>query len=235
MAKQRYINTKIWEDAWFSELDQIEQLVFIYLLTNPATNISGVYELSLRTICTHTKLEKMLIQEMFERFAKANKVMYVDGWVILKNFLRHQNLKNSKIRSGVEAELGNVPDSILENIGELIEMHGLKPKGDRSYMTHDDSSHLIKLNIIKSNLIKSNTKSPYGEFGRVKLTDEEKNKLDERLGEKNTELLITELDSYIASKGKRYSSHYATILTWARKKLMEHQEKATSKGKKIII
>ena len=61
----------------------------------------------------------------------------------------------------------------------------------------------------------------YGEFQKVKLTAEEFLKLVDRMGEQNTKILIDELDAYIASKGKRYSSHYATILTWARRKTQE--------------
>ena len=77
-------------------------------------------------------------------------------------------------------------------------------------------------------------KRTYGEFAKVLLSEEEHSKLIERMGEKNTSVLIDELDGYIASKGKRYSSHYATILTWARKKLSDHQRQSLSKGKKII-
>jgi hypothetical protein len=66
----------------------------------------------------------------------------------------------------------------------------------------------------------------------VKLSIEEYQKLVEKLGEKNTNILIDELDTYIASKGKRYQSHYATILSWARRKYQEHQkEKLQGKNK----
>ena len=59
-------------------------------------------------------------------------------------------------------------------------------------------------------------KKPYGEFGKVKLSDDEYAKLAERLG-KSREAYIDKLDAYIASTGKRYSSHYATVLNWWRK------------------
>lgn len=55
----------------------------------------------------------------------------------------------------------------------------------------------------------------YGEFNNVKLTKEEYDKL-----EKNNLLsYIEKLSSYIASTGKRYKSHYATILNWSRKEI----------------
>ena len=61
-------------------------------------------------------------------------------------------------------------------------------------------------------------KETYGEFQQVKLKEEEHRKLVERFGEKRINEMIFELDTYIASKGRRYKSHYATILTWIKRK-----------------
>lgn len=61
-----------------------------------------------------------------------------------------------------------------------------------------------------------NIKNIYGEFQNVLLTDQEHEKLMEKLGDK-CQTYIERLSSYIASKGTRYKSHYATILNWYRK------------------
>lgn len=58
-----------------------------------------------------------------------------------------------------------------------------------------------------------NKKEKYGEFNNVSLTEEEYAKLDKS----NLLTYIEKLSSYIASTGKRYKSHYATILNWSRK------------------
>lgn len=59
----------------------------------------------------------------------------------------------------------------------------------------------------------NNIYTKYGEFKNVLLSNEEYNKLEK------TNLLsyIEKLSSYIASTGKKYKSHYATILNWSRK------------------
>lgn len=59
------------------------------------------------------------------------------------------------------------------------------------------------------------TKKTYGECSNVFLTDEELKKLKKRFPD--WERRIDELSVYMASKDKRYKSHYATILNWARK------------------
>lgn len=55
-----------------------------------------------------------------------------------------------------------------------------------------------------------------GEFENVLLSEEELEKLQKRFPYDWRER-VERLSWYMASKGKRYKSHYATILTWARK------------------
>lgn len=59
-------------------------------------------------------------------------------------------------------------------------------------------------------------KNIYGEFKNVKLTDKEFEKLKTKFPLDYQERIET-LSAYIASKGKKYKSHYATILNWARR------------------
>ncbi len=59
-------------------------------------------------------------------------------------------------------------------------------------------------------------KKPYGEFQNVLLTDTEYQRLQDQFNSE-TNSLIERLSSYMASKGKRYKNHYATILNWKRK------------------
>ena len=62
-----------------------------------------------------------------------------------------------------------------------------------------------------------NIKNIYGEFENVQLKTDEYEKLINQFGEVGTKTRIENLSSYIASKGVKYKSHYATILTWERK------------------
>ena len=61
------------------------------------------------------------------------------------------------------------------------------------------------------------SKEVYGEFQNVLLTSEEYGKLISKFGEPLTKEKIERLSVAIASKGYKYSSHYATILSWDRK------------------
>ena len=65
----------------------------------------------------------------------------------------------------------------------------------------------------------------YGEFGNVKMTTAEFSKLVQAEGADRANALIEELSSYLASSGKRYKSHYATLLNWGRRKEKEDAPK----------
>ena len=57
-------------------------------------------------------------------------------------------------------------------------------------------------------------KSAYGEFENVLLADVERKKLDDKLGDVCASEYIEKLSAYLAQTGRRYKSHYATVLNW---------------------
>lgn len=57
----------------------------------------------------------------------------------------------------------------------------------------------------------------YGENNNVELSDDEYERLAERMGVSNRNNYIEKLSDYMASTGKVYQSHYATIRNWFRK------------------
>lgn len=97
--KRRYINTKFWNDSYVSDLDPIEKLLFIYFLTNEHTNISGVYEVPLKVVALETGIDKTMIEKILPRLSE--KVGYIGGMVVVKNFLKHQETKSEQTLKGI--------------------------------------------------------------------------------------------------------------------------------------
>jgi predicted transcriptional regulator len=77
----------------------------------------------------------------------------------------------------------------------------------------------------KAQIKPKSTEKSYSEFNNVKLTDEDLNKLYEKIGKQNTDSLIEELGGYIAGHGKKYKSHYAVLQNWAKRRAVEAQAK----------
>ncbi len=72
-------------------------------------------------------------------------------------------------------------------------------------------------------------KHKYGEYNNVLLTDEELEKLKAEYPS-DYEQRIDRLSAYIASTGKSYKSHYATIRNWARR---DAENGKTAQGKNV--
>lgn len=67
---------------------------------------------------------------------------------------------------------------------------------------------------IKENKDIKDIKHIYGEYGHVRLTDTERNKLMDEYGEAETSEAIKYLDEYIEMKGYKAKSHYLCIRKW---------------------
>ncbi|MEK7180285.1 MAG: hypothetical protein AAB706_02315 [Patescibacteria group bacterium] len=119
MAKQRLINTKFWSDSWIVNLDPTEKLLFLYLLTNERTNICGIYELPLKFMATETGIEKEMVEKVLKRFTKDKKIYFINGWIVIKNFIKNQNQGSPKVKTGIETELSKISAEILDKIKEL--------------------------------------------------------------------------------------------------------------------
>lgn len=94
----------------------------------------------------------------------------------------------------------------------------------------------------KEELPKGNSKKApkhkYGEYNNVLLTDDELDKLKAEYPD--WEERIERLSSYVASTGKSYKSHYATIRNWARKDqtaqpVRQQQNQQNRKGRNVFL
>jgi len=173
MAKLRSVSTSFWNDTYIAELDPIEKLLFLYLITNEANNMVGIYEISLRRIAFDTGIDKTMIQKIFEKFINEDKINYVSNYVVLKNFTKN-NKYNANMWVGACDVLLGIPPAILAEIdAETMFMNmGEYPNGkedlskkvlgyikDSKGLPKDSEGFQIlrKSNLIKSNLIESNS------------------------------------------------------------------------------
>lgn len=125
MAKQRYISTSFWDDEWVQELDPSEKFLYIYLLTNPLTNIAGIYKITKRRIVFDTGFNQDTIEKILKRFSHDGKVHYRNNYMIITNWTKHQKLKTknkdgekpNNVKVGIDQILFDLePDFLLEII-----------------------------------------------------------------------------------------------------------------------
>ncbi len=112
MAKKRYINTVFWDDSYISNLDPSEKLLFVYLITISCTNISGIYQIQMKRISLDTGIEKEMCQKIMDRFQKDEKILFKDGWIAIKNFIKHQNINSPQVIQGIKNEFSLAPNEL---------------------------------------------------------------------------------------------------------------------------
>lgn len=119
MAKNRYLDTHFWDDTYILNLDPTEKLIFIHALTNPKTSICGIYEIAIKQVAFDTGIDKdMIIDKIYPRFEKDNKMVYLDGWIIIANFINYQKI-NPNVKKGIEDGLKKVPLNVMKGFQRL--------------------------------------------------------------------------------------------------------------------
>lgn len=98
---------------------------------------------------------------------------------------------------------------------------------NRKLLSTYNTNYLNKLNTeedANSTEDKKPKKSKHGEFNNVLLTEQELEKLKEKYPNDYLQR-IERVSGYVASTGKSYKSHYATIISWARKDEQDQPKK----------
>lgn len=144
------VNTRFWNDNFIASLSPIDRYLFLYFLTNEHTNIAGIYELPLRTIVNETGVSVKILQSAFKRFS--GKIHYIEGWVYVKNFQKHQSATSFTVQKGITSELEKIPPQIRKLMEDIDRVSGgmHEVSGDSIYLNSNSNSN-------------SNSNAPQGE------------------------------------------------------------------------
>jgi hypothetical protein len=120
VATHRYISTTFWDDAWIQELNPSEKFVYLYLMTNPLTSISGVYKVTDRRISFDTGYDMETIKSIMGKFTAERKAIRFGEWIIIPTWPRHQNWEEKdEIKLGIISDLQDLPEEIFDFLNEV--------------------------------------------------------------------------------------------------------------------
>jgi hypothetical protein len=219
MSKLRSVNTHFWSDTYVVDLDPIEKLLFLYLITNEKTNMLGIYELHIRRISFDTGIDKDMVLKVFDRFEEKEKAKYLDGYVILRNFIKHQsynkNMQTSAINSWNELPLNILKDSFCEPIAKGLEAF---------------SKPLKPISKIESEIeVQEEEVSPLiSDFTNIQkmqepLTAEQGQKLVNEFGKMKVQETLMAMENWKPLVNKNKSA-YLTASTWIRRDMKNEPE-----------
>lgn len=154
--------------------------------------------------------------------AKRFIIPFESGIVVIKHWKIHNYIQKDRYKETMYQEEKALLD-VKDNKAYTMLPECIQPvyKMDTQVRVGKDSVEIVEDSIEGDADAPPQTPPPkpvrhkYGEYANVLLTDEELDKLKSEFPD--WEARIERLSSYIASKGAKYKSHYATIRNWARK------------------
>lgn len=155
MSVRRSVNTKLWFDEWIETLSVEEKLLWLYLLTNPQTNMLGIYEISIKRICFESGIKEDAVLNALKGFERVNKCFYIlSKYIFLPNWMKHQGMNPNMVKSAMEA---------YENLDSEIKTY-LSSKGLKGFETlRKDLPMLPKGKGREGNLIEGKGIDPSGQ------------------------------------------------------------------------
>ena len=139
MRKATTVKPIMWRKPGFRQFSANARYVFVYLLTNPSSNLAGLFQCSLDTICFDTGLVKASAKKAMAELTDAGKVMFDDkqGIVFITNWLRHNPIHNERLEVGYMAQIktfefhhfhelavsclsGDFPDSVSDTLSDTL-------------------------------------------------------------------------------------------------------------------
>jgi len=220
MAIYRNVHMSFWTDRKvLDEFNATEKYLYIYLLTNPQTNLSGCYEISMRQVAFETGLEQKKIKATLKSLTEKNVVSYCEttGEVLIIHWHRYNWTASEKFRKPLLEWINEVKHRpYKEYLMSLYNGEPIEWEKDMVSIGYDypmDTTVSVSVTDTVSDTVSDKKKHQHGEFGHVLLTDDEYNKLMSEYPS-DYEDAITYLDEYMEQSGKTYKSCYMALRRW---------------------
>ena len=151
--------------------------------------------------------------------AKNFIIPFESGIVVIKHWKIHNYIQSDRYRPTMYKE---EKEMLLTKVNKAYTLQDTACIQDGYMVDTQVSLDKVKLDKVIDNIDEEEPPKPskpvkhkHGEYANVLLTDDELEKLKAEYPDWKER--IERLSSYVASTGKSYKSHYATIRNWARK------------------
>ena len=207
MAERRMFAKTITEDDNFMALSASAQALYLHLSMS-ADDDGFSNKVSISMFRAHAS-----VQDLEALLEKRYIYQFDNGVIVIKHWRMCNALRKDRY----------TPTVFQEELKRLnIKQNGAYSMGEGDWLP--DGCQTVAVcppqdSLVKDSLVKDKEEKPhrykYGEYSNVLLTDEEILKLSNEVP--NHREIIEDLSNYMASTGKSYKPHYATVRNWARK------------------
>lgn len=232
----RTISVSFWTDPKVDDdFTPEDKYFYLYLMTNPHTNLAGCYELSDKQAERETGYNQDTIKRLLNRLEFDHKVIMYNKEnkeVLLLNWGKYNWSSSDKVRKAVLSVSDHIKTGYFRAFIEQAVSSKLKEKErtkeketviETVTVTEIEKDTDTDIDVSLGYTYPNDTVSEekpvrhkYGALKNVLLLDDEYKKLMESFPDEYQKM-IDNLSYYIGSHGNKYKSHYLTILNWKRK------------------
>ena len=192
-------------------------------------------------LADHFKVDIGIVKVALQTFQRFGMIEIINGIICIDSWEEHQNIEGmdkireqNRLRKQRQRELQkqlSVSRNVTGHVtGHVTQCHATDKEEEKELEKELENKNILSDSAEPEPSASKKTKPvkhKYGEYNNVLLTDDELQKLKTEYSDYAER--IENLSCYIASTGKVYKSHYATIRNWARK------DAQNPKGKKEIV
>lgn len=159
MAGYRNVSQYFWQDSKVvDDFEPEDRYFYLYLLTNPHTNILGCYEISFKQMMDETGLSRDKVKELIKKMQEEHKVIIYDyetKEVLIKKWSKYNWTKSDKLLIAVESVIPYVKsNSLKEKMLEILKNY----KEKIGYLYGIDTSISISISNNINNILNNNNK-----------------------------------------------------------------------------
>lgn len=229
MAIYRNIQMSFWTDSKIiDDFTPDERYFYLYLLTNPHTNLIGCYEISTKHIADETGYTKEKVDKLITKLSKDHKVIVYSKEskeMLLVNWHKYNWTQSEKLRKLLSKEIDGVKNvdfkaflTDLYNGIDTVSIPHQYGMDTTVTVTVTDTVSVTDTDTDKSLTENSKgmkeEKHKRGNYGHVLLSDKDIEALTRNHGEADTQAAIDYLDAYIEEKNYKSKNHKSTIERW---------------------
>ncbi len=240
MAIYRSVQMSFWTDAKVvDDFTPEDRYFYLYLMTNPHTNLCGCYEISIRQMANETGYKDDNVKKLLKRMQENHGVILYETKtkeLLLLNWSKFNWTNSEKFRKPLLGEIQKVKKPEFKEY--LTELYNGKDTVSIPYQYGSDTTVSVTVTDAVSvtdtvSVPKKKKKETYGTNGLVKLTIEEYERLVKDYGAEDTEAAIKYLDGYIADKGYKSKDNNQAIRRWVIDAVREKKAKIQTKNENI--
>lgn len=205
------IESNLFNDSWFFSLSNEAKLLFLFLIANHNCNLIGCYEFPLALIMPHLKTTEQKLLSLFDELK--DKVIYQNGWVIIRNYEKHNPMRNPNIELAKTRQLNALPDEIKNTLETLTKglPNPLQSVGKRSkvMVKEKEKEKVIQIEEKKFSTLESiNNMDVFQDIASYFKTSVT-----------NVQNSFVDLELYHYSSGKTYKNYKAALSNFVKRKL----------------